>query len=260
MTAKPDGTGTATGRSDDGAMIPGLMPHLRELRRRLTHMGIAYLLGVVVIMNFSDTAFQFIAQPIRAALPPDTPLVFLNAPDLFFTYLKIALVLSVFLTAPFTFYQFWAFVAPGLYRHEKRIFLAMFLASITLLLAGAAFAFFVVFPLIFQFFFSLATDGIQALPAVREYLTLVLKLLFAFGLVFQIPLLVLLLVRLELVEVAALAAKRRYIAVWAFIIAAILTPPDIISQTLLALPMLLLYEAGILAARWLGPTSARNAA
>ncbi|RMH49799.1 MAG: twin-arginine translocase subunit TatC [Zetaproteobacteria bacterium] len=236
----------------DEALIPGLMPHLRELRRRLIWIGVIYLAGVVVVMHFSDAAFQFIARPIRAALPPGTPLVFLGAPDLFFTYLKIALVLAIFLTAPLTFYHFWAFVAPGLYRHERRLFLTLLGASLLLLTAGAAFAFFVVFPLIFHFFFGLATDGIQALPAVKEYLTLVLKLLFAFGLVFQIPLLVLLLVRLELVELAALTGKRRHVVVWAFIIAAILTPPDIISQTLLALPMLLLYEAGILAARLLG--------
>ncbi|MDX8413907.1 MAG: twin-arginine translocase subunit TatC [Mariprofundales bacterium] len=234
-------------------MIPGLMPHLRELRRRLIWIAVTYLLGVVVVMSFSDVAFQFISQPVRAALPPGTPLVFLNAPDLFFTYLKIALLLSLFLTAPVTFYQFWAFVAPGLYRNEKRTFILAFVASVVLLLVGALFAFFVVFPLIFQFFFGLATDSIQALPAVREYLSLVLKLLFAFGLVFQIPLVVLLLVRLGLVDVSALAAKRRFVAVWAFILAAILTPPDIISQTLLALPMMLLYELGILSARWLVP-------
>jgi len=234
-------------------MIPGLMPHLRELRRRLIWIAVTYLLGVVVVMSFSDVAFQFISQPVRAALPPGTPLVFLNAPDLFFTYLKIALLLSLFLTAPVTFYQFWAFVAPGLYRNEKRTFMLAFIASIVLLLVGASFAFFVVFPLIFQFFFGLATDSIQALPAVREYLSLVLKLLFAFGLVFQIPLVVLLLVRLGLVDLASLAAKRRFVAVWAFILAAILTPPDIISQTLLALPMMLLYELGMLSARWLVP-------
>ena len=232
------------------------MSHLRELRRRLIWIVIIYLIGVVAVMSFSDVAFQFISQPIRAALPPGTPLVFLNAPDLFFTYLKIAMLLSLLLTSPLTFYQLWAFVAPGLYRNEKRTFIAAFVASLTLLLLGGAFAFFVVFPLVFQFFFGLATDAIQALPAVREYLTLVLKLLFAFGLVFQIPLVVLLLVRLDLVDVAALAAKRRYVAVWAFILAAILTPPDIISQTLLALPMLLLYELGIVAAKWLVPAVA----
>ncbi|MDQ6963306.1 MAG: twin-arginine translocase subunit TatC [Mariprofundales bacterium] len=232
-------------------MMPGLLPHLRELRRRLIWIVATYLLGVVLVMSFSDVAFQFISQPVRAALPPGTPLIFINAPDLFFTYLKIALLLSLFLTAPITFYQFWAFVAPGLYRSERRTFLLTFAASVVLLLAGAAFAFFVVFPLVFEFFFGLATDSIQALPAVREYLSLVLKLLFAFGLVFQIPLIVLLLVRLGLVELSALAAKRRFVAVWAFIVAAILTPPDIISQTLLALPMIALYELGMLSARWL---------
>jgi len=187
---------------------------------------------------------------MRASLPPETPLVFLNAPDVFFTYLKIALVLSLFATAPITFYQFWAFVAPALYRHERKTFLGYFLASLMLLVSGAAFSFYVVFPLVFEFFLSFATDQIQAMPAVKEYLTLVLKLLFAFGLSFQIPVIIMLLVRLELVDTESLAAKRRHVIVWAFIFAAVLTPPDMISQALLALPMLFLYEVGLLLSRF----------
>jgi len=226
-----------------------ILTHLYELRRRLKIAGIAYLVGVMVLMNFSAPVFDFIASPLRAALPEGTPLVFLNAPDVFFTYLKIALVLSIFATAPVTFYQFWAFVAPGLYQRERRLFVGYFFASLLLLLAGGAFAFYVVFPLIFQFFIGFSTEHIQAMPAVKEYLSLVLKLLFAFGLSFEIPIIVLVLVRLGLVDIETLASKRRYVIVWAFIMAAILTPPDIISQILLALPMLLLYEVGIWLAR-----------
>ncbi len=226
-----------------------LLSHLRELRKRLKIAALAYLIGVAVLMNFSDVVFNFISMPLRAALPPDTPLIFLNASDVFFTYLKIALVLSIFVTAPITFYQLWAFVAPGLYQHERHAFVGYFVASIGLLFAGGAFAFYVVFPLIFEFFLGFSTDTIQAMPAVKEYLTLVLKLLFAFGLSFQIPIIVMILVRLDLVQISTLADKRRYVVIWAFIFAAILTPPDIISQTLLALPMLLLYEVGILLAK-----------
>lgn len=226
-----------------------ILSHLQELRSRLKIAAITYVIGVAVLMNFSDEVFNFIAMPIRAALPPDTPLIFLNAPDVFFTYLKIALVLSIFVTAPITFYQLWAFVAPGLYRHERRVFAGYFAASLLLLFAGATFAFYVVFPLIFEFFLGFSTDTIQAMPAVKEYLTLVLKLLFAFGMSFQIPIVVMILVRLDLVQLSTLTSKRRYVIVWAFVVAAVLTPPDIISQTLLALPMLLLYELGILLAR-----------
>jgi len=238
---------------DDNASAQGqpvsILSHLQELRGRLKVAAITYIIGVAVLMNFSDEVFSFISMPLRAALPPGTPLVFLNAPDVFFTYLKIALVLSIFATAPVTFYQLWAFVAPGLYRHERRVFVGYFAASLLLLFAGAAFAFYAVFPLIFEFFLGFSTETIQAMPAVKEYLSLVLKLLFAFGLSFQIPIIVMILVRLELVQLSTLTAKRRYVIVWAFIFAAILTPPDIISQTLLALPMLLLYEVGIVMAK-----------
>jgi len=222
-----------------------LMTHLLELKKRLTIAIVAYVVGVLVLMNFSEAVFEFISLPIREVLPPNTPLVFLNAPDVFFTYLKIALVLSLFATSPITFYQLWAFVAPGLYQHERKAFFGYFLSSLFLMIAGAAFAFYAVFPLVFQFFLGFSTDLIQAMPAVKEYLTLVLKLLFAFGVCFQIPIIIMLLVRLDLVDTQALKDKRRYVIVWAFIFAAVLTPPDIISQTLLAIPMLLLYEVGI---------------
>jgi len=230
---------------------PGMnvLAHLGELRRRFTIAIVVYAIGVMVLMNFSQPVFEFISQPLRAALPPDTPLIFLNAPDVFFTYLKIALVLSLFATAPITLYQFWAFVAPGLYQYERRSFVSYFFGSLGLMIAGGAFAFYIVFPLIFQFFLSFSTDMIQAMPAVKEYLTLVLKLLFAFGMSFQIPIVVMLLVRLNIVDVETLAEKRRYVIVWAFVFAAILTPPDIISQVLLGIPMLLLYEVGLFLAK-----------
>ncbi len=234
------------------------MAHLMELKKRLTIAILAYIFGVIVLMNFSEVVFEFISIPIRDALPPGTPLIFLNAPDVFFTYLKIALVLSLFATAPITFYQLWAFVAPGLYKNERRAFIGYFLSSLILMLSGAAFSFFIVFPLIFEFFLGFSTDLIQAMPAIKEYLTLVLKLLFAFGMSFQIPIVIMLLVRLDLVSIAALKDKRRYVIVWAFIFAAVLTPPDIISQTLLALPMLLLYEAGIIVAKVLSQKAAEQ--
>ncbi len=227
---------------------PSILTHLRELRRRFQIAILAYILGVMVLMNFSSSVFDFMAIPLRSALPPDTPLIFLNAPDVFFTYLKIALVLSIFVTAPITFYQIWAFITPGLYQHERKLFLGFFFASLILLFSGAAFAFYAVFPMIFSFFLSFSSDTIQAMPAIKEYLTLVLKLLFAFGASFQVPIIVIALVRLDIMDVASMAAKRRYVIVWAFILSAILTPPDIISQIMLALPMYVLYEIGLLLA------------
>jgi len=233
-----------------------ILTHLRELRRRFQIAVLAYVLGVMVLMNFSSVVFDFIAMPLRSALPPETPLIFLNAPDVFFTYLKIALVLSIFVTAPITFYQVWAFVTPGLYQHERKLFLSFFFASLILLFSGAAFAFYAVFPMIFSFFLSFSSDTIQAMPAIKEYLTLVLKLLFAFGVSFQVPIVVIALARLDMMDVASMAAKRRYVIVWAFILSAILTPPDIISQIMLALPMYALYEIGLwLATRMQKPST-----
>jgi len=222
-----------------------ILSHLRELRQRVTIAVITYVLGVFVLMYFSSAVFDFMATPLRSALPPDTPLIFLNAPDVFFTYLKIALVLSLFVTAPITFYQAWAFIAPGLYAEEKTVFLSFFLSSILLLFMGGTFAFYVVFPIIFKFFLSFSTDTIQAMPAIKEYLSLVLKLLFAFGISFQVPIIVVILTRLGIVEAKDLADKRRYVIVWAFIFSAILTPPDIVSQILLAIPMYGLFEIGV---------------
>ncbi|MDQ6972109.1 MAG: twin-arginine translocase subunit TatC [Mariprofundaceae bacterium] len=229
--------------------VSGLMPHLKELRRRVMWAGGFYLLGVALLMNWSAPVFNFMAAPLLAALPAGTPMIFLNAPDVFFTYLKIALLGSLFATSPITFYQAWAFIAPGLYRHERQLFSFSVTGSVVLFCAGGAFAYYIVFPLIFQFFLGFATDQIQALPAVREYLTLFMKLLFAFGLSFEIPIILVLVTRLGLTTPERLAGQRRYVIVWAFIAAAILTPPDIISQILLALPILILFEIGLLLSR-----------
>ncbi len=227
----------------------GILSHLHELRRRFQIAVIAYVVGVVVLMNFSSAIFDFMSMPLRSVLPPNTPLIFLNAPDVFFTYLKIALVLSIFVTSPVTFYQLWAFIAPGLYKHERKLFLGFFISSLLLLFAGAAFAFYAVFPIIFNFFLSFSSETIQAMPAVKEYLTLVLKLLFAFGISFQVPIVVIALARLDIMDADSLADKRRYVIVWVFIFAAILTPPDVISQAMLAMPMYALFEVGVWFAR-----------
>ncbi len=234
--------------------VPGDQPsplttHLLELKRRLTIAVVVYLLGVMVLMNYSDVVYDAISLPLREALPEGSPMVFIGAPDVFFTYLKVALLVSLFATSPVTLYQLWAFVAPGLYRHERRVFVGYLSASIVLLLAGAAFAYFVVFPLAFKFFLGFASEHIQAMPAVKEYLSFALKLLFAFGLSFQIPILLMILSRLELIDPESLAGKRRFVILWVFVAGALLTPPDVISQVMLALPMLVLFEIGLFLAR-----------
>ncbi|MDX8407656.1 MAG: twin-arginine translocase subunit TatC [Mariprofundaceae bacterium] len=226
-----------------------IITHLKELQSRLRLSLIVYLIGVAVLMNWSEPVFEFMAEPMLNALPGGTSMVFLNAPDVFFTYLKIALLLSLFATSPISFYQIWSFVAPGLYSNEKQLFRLVVISSVLLFLAGGAFAYFIVFPLVFTFFLGFATEHIQALPAVKEYLSLFLKLMFAFGLSFEIPIVLTLLARLQIVSAAGLAEKRRFVIVWMFIFAAILTPPDIISQVLLAVPMLILFEIGLWFAR-----------
>jgi len=231
------------------AQMSGITSHLLELKKRLSIAVAAYLIGVFVLMNFTDQIYGFISAPLIDALPAGSSMVFIGAPDVFFTYLKVALIVSLFATAPVTFYEIWAFVAPGLYRNERSVFLSYFFSSIGLLIAGGAFAYYVVFPLAFTFFLSFANDQIQALPAVKEYLSFALKLLFAFGLSFQIPIVLMLLARLELVNPENLAKKRRYVVVWVFVLGALLTPPDAISQVLLAIPMLALFEIGLFLAR-----------
>jgi len=237
-----------------------IISHLKELQQRLRLSAIVYVVGVMVLMNWSAPVFEAMAAPMLQALPAGTSMVFLNAPDVFFTYLKISLLLSLFATSPVTFYQLWSFVAPGLYSREKKLFRLVVFSSVLLFLAGGAFAYFVVFPLVFSFFLGFATDHIQAMPAVKEYLSLFLKLLFAFGLSFEIPIVLTLLARLQIVSAARLAEKRRFVIVWMFIFAAILTPPDIISQILLAIPMLLLFEIGLWFARRIERRVEENAA
>lgn len=235
--------------TDPQPPISSALPHLLELRSRMLRIVVVYLVGVLLLMNVADRIFAFLAYPLRQALPEGATMVFLNPAEVFFAYFKVSLLASLFATAPYTFYQMWAFVAPGLYREEKRLFLTYFTASVALFLLGAFFAYLLVFPLAFTFFLSFANAGIQAMPAVKEYLNLVLKLLFAFGLSFQIPVLLMFLARMEWIDPIALAKKRRHVIVAAFILGALLTPPDVISQVLLAIPVWALFELGLFLAR-----------
>jgi len=191
-------------------------------------------------------------RPLVQALPPGSSLVFTAVPEAFFTYLKAALLAGIFFSAPFILYQIWAFVSPGLYAREKKYVFPYIFVSSAFFLAGALFCYFIVFPVIFRFFLSFASESIRPLPAIKEYLTLTIKLLLAFGLLFQWPALVLFLSRMGVVSAPFLASNRKYAILIIFIAAAVLTPPDLISQLLLAGPLLAIYEGSIWLAKIFG--------
>lgn len=223
-----------------------LMTHLIEFRNRVLRSVLAVLIIFAGLFSFSNEIYLYISEPIRAFLPANTNMIATEVASPFLTPFKLTLVLSVFAAMPFILYQTWAFLAPGLYKREKKIVLPLFFSSVFLFYAGMAFAYYVVFPLVFMFFTSIAPDGISVMPDIRSYLDFVLKLFFAFGLSFEIPIAVVILSWMGAVEPNNLAKKRPYVFVLCFILGMLLTPPDIISQTLLAVPMWLLFEVGIL--------------
>jgi sec-independent protein translocase protein TatC len=230
-----------------------LMTHLVEFRNRVLRSVLAVLIIFAGLFSFSNKIYLYISEPIRAFLPADTSMIATEVASPFLTPFKLTLVLSVFAAMPFILYQTWAFLAPGLYKREKKIVLPLFFSSVFLFYAGMAFAYYVVFPLVFMFFTSIAPDGISVMPDIRSYLDFVLKLFFAFGLSFEIPIAVVILSWMGAVEPNNLAKKRPYVFVLCFILGMLLTPPDIISQTLLAVPMWLLFEVGILFGRIVAP-------
>ena len=230
-----------------------LMTHLVEFRNRVLRSVLAVLIIFAGLFSFSNEIYLYISEPIRAFLPANTSMIATEVASPFLTPFKLTLVLSVFAAMHFILYQTWAFLAPGLYKREKKIVLPLFFSSVFLFYAGMAFAYYVVFPLVFMFFTSIAPDGISVMPDIRSYLDFVLKLFFAFGLSFEIPIAVVILSWMGAVEPNNLAKKRPYVFVLCFILGMLLTPPDIISQTLLAVPMWLLFEVGILFGRIVAP-------
>jgi len=224
--------------------------HLIELRDRLLRMVIAILLVFLVLFPFANEIYTFVAEPIRAQLPPGSQMIATQVASPFLTPFKLALVAAVFVAMPYLLYQFWGFIAPGLYTHEKRLALPLVGSSIVLFYLGMLFAYFVVFPLVFGFFSAVTPDGVAQMPDIAFYLEFVLKLFFAFGIAFEIPIATILLVAVGATTPKALGRKRPYVIVGVFVAGMLLTPPDVISQTLLALPMWLLFEAGIFFSRF----------
>ncbi|MDB2593898.1 twin-arginine translocase subunit TatC [Porticoccaceae bacterium] len=229
------------------------MAHLIEFRDRVLRIFISILVIFAGLFAFSQDLYLYISEPIRAFLPDSSTMIATEVASPFLTPFKLTLVLSMFAAMPYILYQVWAFAAPGLYKREKKIVLPLFFSSVMLFYGGMAFAYYVVFPLVFMFFTSIAPEGISVMPDIRSYLDFVLKLFFAFGLSFEIPIAVVILSWMGVVEPDNLAKKRPYVFVLCFILGMLLTPPDIISQTLLAIPMWLLFEIGILFGRQVKP-------
>jgi len=230
---------------DEDEAPMSLMGHLNELRRRLFRMVIIVILGFVAFYGVSEYLYAYLSAPLQAQLPEGSKLIYTSPAGAFFTYMKVALVASLFGTSPITFYQVWAFIAPGLYKEEKRAVLPLAFFSSVFFIAGASFCFFMVFPIAFKFFMGFATDTIVPMISVEEYLGFALKLLIAFGVVFEMPLFSYFLSRFGILSPDFMRRQRRYAILLIFIVAAILTPPDVFSQCLMALPMLVLYEVSI---------------
>jgi sec-independent protein translocase protein TatC len=229
-----------------------LISHLLELRDRLVRALIAIVILFVPCAFFANDIFTFVAQPLIAKLPEGTTLIATSVVSPFLTPFKMALFVAVFAAMPYVLWQVWAFVAPGLYRHEKRFAIPLVLSSIVLFYAGVAFAYYLVFPVMFGFFTSTTPEGVAMMTDIASYMSFVLTMFFAFGIAFEVPVAVVLLVLSGLVSLERLRGSRGYVLIGIFVVAAFLTPPDAISQSIMAVPMYLLYEGGLLMARMLG--------
>ncbi|MEK6747677.1 MAG: twin-arginine translocase subunit TatC [Pseudomonadota bacterium] len=228
-----------------------LVAHLVELRTRLMKILVSILIILIALLPVSNDLYTFLAYPLMSVLPKGASMIATEVASPFLTPFKLTLIAAVFLSVPVLLYHLWAFIAPGLYRHERRLALPLLVSSVLLFYCGMAFCYFVVFPLVFGFFTTTAPIGVTVMTDIAKYLDFVLTLFFAFGVVFEVPIATILLVQTGMVTPEDLAAKRPYIIVAAFIIGMLLTPPDIFSQTLLAVPMIILFEIGLLVSRWM---------
>jgi len=226
-----------------------LISHLLELRDRLIRAIVAVALAFLPCMFYSNQIFTFVATPLKEKLPKGTQLIATTVMSPFTTPFKLSLFVAVFFAMPFIIYQLWAFVAPGLYRHEKRFAVPLLVSSILLFYVGVVFAYFFVFPVMFQFFAATTPHGVAMMTDISAYLDFVLTMFLAFGAAFEVPIAVVLLVLTGVVKLEKLKENRGYVLIGIFIVAALLTPPDAVSQCIMAIPMYLLYEGGLLMAR-----------
>lgn len=249
--APADNDEESSSEDGEGGRMP-LMGHLRELRRRLMYSVIAAFVGFFACWSVVEPIFDVLTRPLLAVLPAGSSAMYTTLPEAFFTRMCIAFVAGLFVVSPFIFYQIWAFISPGLYEEEKHFIIPVAVISAIFFMGGGLFCYFVVFHYAFSFFVSFATEQIVAMPKISDYLDFVLKLILAFGLVFEMPIFSFFLARMGLITAEKMRSVRRYAILAVFIVAAIMTPPDVVSQLLMAAPMLVLYEISILVAALFG--------
>ena len=242
---------TDTGDQEPIEDAQPLVAHLTELRDRLLRCILIVLLTFIALFAFANDIYEFVSQPLRELLPEGSTMIATEVASPFLTPFKLTLVAAIVLSMPLLLYQIWSFIAPGMYKNEKQVAIPILLSSIVLFYAGLAFAYFVVFPLVFGFFSAAGPEGVSYTPDIARYLDIALKLFFAFGVAFEIPIATVLLIWAGVTTPQALAQKRAYIIVGCFVFGMLLTPPDIISQSLLALPMWLLFEFGVFFGRFI---------
>jgi sec-independent protein translocase protein TatC len=230
-----------------------LISHLLELRDRLLYAIVAVLVVFVPLAVYSEQIYQQLAAPLLASLPEGNQMIVTHPLQAFLTPIKLAFFFAVVIAIPFVLYQIWAFVAPGLYRHERRMVWPLLVSSSALFYAGMAFAYFIVFPLVFGFLAQITPEGVRFTPDIKAYQDFVFTLFFAFGVAFELPVALVLLTRAGIVNPHTLGQKRPYVVLWTFVAAMLLTPPDALSQTLLAIPLLILFEIGLLVAKRIKP-------
>ncbi len=230
-----------------------LIAHLTELRDRIIRCLIAVFIIFLFLFPFANEIYEFISLPLRDLLPEGASMIATEVASPFLTPFKLSMLLSLYLAMPYVLFQIWRFISPGMYLSEQRIAIPILSSSIFLFYAGTAFAYFVVFPLVFSFFTSVAPDGIEIMTDINRYLDFVLKLFFAFGIAFEIPIVAIILIVTGVTTAEKLASKRPFILVGCFVIGMLLTPPDVISQSLLAIPMWILFELGVFLARRMEP-------
>ncbi|VEN72920.1 Sec-independent protein translocase protein TatC [Candidatus Desulfarcum epimagneticum] len=236
---------------DEESKLP-FTSHLDELRKRLIVCFVAVGVGFAASYFFKEILFEILMTPLKEALNPGDTLIFTGLPEAFFTYLKVAFLSGLILAAPVILYEFWMFVAPGLYKNERRALIPIVILSSFFFVGGALFGYFVVFPFGFRFFLGFATEIIRPMPSMREYLSFASRLLLAFGLVFELPLVLTFFVRMGIVSIDFLKRNRKYALLIFFAGAAILTPPDVVTQVMMAGPLMALYEISIIGAKVFG--------
>lgn len=229
--------------------------HLDELRKRLITCFVAVGIGFLASYAFKEKLFYILVAPLQQAMKSGDTLIYTHLPEAFFTFLKTALISGILLASPVLLYQFWMFIAPGLYTREKKLLVPILFLSTLFFTGGALFGYFIVFPWGFKFFLSFTTDTIRAMPSMKAYLGFASKLLLAFGIVFELPLVITFLAKLGIVSVEFLKKNRKYAILIFFVGAAMLTPPDVITQIMMAMPLMLLYEISIVGARVFGKKS-----